>query len=74
MSEQRYTYSFSAWPENEQWEFNSPVCRLFHFLKGRIEDVFTEQEFGKFREELHQRGFLLQEIERVPYHEPERVP
>lgn len=71
--EQQYSYSFSAWPDEVGWSFNKDIYRLFRSLNDRVEDQFTEAEFGLFRERLGQHGITLREVERVPYHEPEAV-
>ena len=67
-----YVYSFSVWP-SETWGFAPAVFDLFRMLNGRIEIVFTPEEFESFRSSLSHHGLTMRETERIPYFEPEPV-
>lgn len=69
-----YVYSFTAWPD-EACAFNMrAVFQLFDALKARVEMRFSAEGFDRFRASLALHGITLREVERVPYHEPEKVP
>ncbi len=50
------------------------MFKLFETLRGRVEMVMTEADFGEFRKDLLQEGLTLREVERVPHVVPESVP
>lgn len=68
----KYAYSFSVWPD-ESWGFKPALFDLFKMLNSRVEMVFTEREFERFRSELNHDGLTLREVERWRYAEPEPV-
>jgi hypothetical protein len=68
----KYVYSFSVWP-HETWGFKPSLFRVFEMLTGRVEMVFTHEEFERFRSELSHDGFTMREIERTPCQKPETV-
>jgi len=69
---ERYTYSFTVWPDNTRC-FERNVYVLFATLNTRIEFAFTDSGFDNFRASLASFGLTLRKIERVPFHEPETV-
>jgi hypothetical protein len=68
-----YFYSFSVRP-SELYGWAPALFQLFHLLNYRVEMVQTEAEFESFRAVLSTSGFVLREVERVPYHAPQSVP
>jgi hypothetical protein len=69
----QFSYSFSVWPD-EKWGFQREVYELFRMLNGRVDMIFTQDEFERFRSALSHDGFTIREVERIPYCEPEAVP
>ena len=73
MSQTLYTYYFLVFPR-EGLRSELVVRRLLQMFPDRAEMHTTTEGFEFFREEIRQAGFMLQDINRVPYLEPEPVP
>ncbi len=69
--EQKWLYEFNLWVDSDQPKVLRKICEYFNRM--RTQDHFTQAEFGEFRLDLQSAGFLLVEIERSPFVEPEGV-
>lgn len=67
-----YVYSFVVWPDKTE-NLSDAMFTLFEIMRQRVEVEMSEPEFAKFRLGLRRHYLTLREIERVPYHRPERV-
>lgn len=68
-----FLYSFTVSPDEQRYRENSAVVKLFRIINNRIELRMHERCFDEFRAALTISGIVVREIERVPYHEPERI-
>lgn len=71
-----YTYAFVVRLKDDSPTLSSHTRDMLDVqLYGRLEMQFeSESEFAVFRSNLDEDGFELREIERWPFHPPERVP
>lgn len=72
MRSARYTYTFTLWPD-QAFGHCRALFLVMECMGTRIELDLSEIEFSQLRSNLAADGFLLQEIERVPYRIPESI-
>lgn len=70
----KYAYTFEV-SHDPAREFTDAGANFYLIAHGSpVTLAQTEEEFARMRENLGREGILLEEIGRVPYHEPEAVP